>query len=69
MALRVQSPDAPPATGVTASLMESGVNKRRCLDLVEQHHIASGSFNEDSGRGADNIVCFVSRTRAASNDI
>src|ERR1700677_1074211 len=45
MALCVQSPDAPPATGVTASPVESGMNKRSHLDLVEQHHIALGSLN------------------------
>jgi len=69
LALRGQSPDAPPATGVTASRMESGTNKRRCLDPAEQHHMASGSLNEDSGRGGDDIVCCVSWTRTASNNI
>lgn len=51
LALRAQSSDVPPATGVT-SLTDSRANKRR--------RMASGSLNEGSGGEGDDMVCCVS---------
>ena len=53
------SQDEPPATEVTVLQMESGMNKRCCLNPVKQHHMASGSLNEDNDREGNDIVCFV----------
>jgi hypothetical protein len=59
LALCGQSQDKPPATEVMVLQMESGMNKRCCLNPVKQHHMVSGSLNEDSDQEGNDIVRFV----------